>query len=87
LHLDENLSPDDWLEISYRGVDDVAKLGEFDWRCTVLLNYADNSIMVLNSEFAHMVVKNFSRPTPGTEFVTKLEVPVLGDHFRFLSIG
>lgn len=86
LHLDENLSPDDWLEISYRGVDYVAKLGEFDWRYTVLLDYANNAIMIPNSEFAHMVVKNFSKPTSGTEFVAKLEVPLLADHFRILAI-
>lgn len=86
LHLDENLSPDDWLEISYRGVDYVARLGEFDWRYTVLLDYANNAIMIPNSEFAHMVVKNFSRPTSGTEFVAKLEVPLLTDHFRILAI-
>jgi len=86
LHLDENLSPDDWLEISYRGVDYVAKLGEFDWRYTVLLDYANNAIMIPNSEFAHMVVKNFSKPTAGTEFVAKLEVPLLTDHFRILAI-
>jgi len=86
LHLDENLSPDDWLEISYRGVDYVAKLGEFDWRYTILLDYANNAIMIPNSEFAHMVVKNFSRPISGTEFVAKLEVPILTDHFRILAI-
>lgn len=86
LHLDENLSPDDWLEISYRGVDYVAKLGEFDWRYTILLDYANNAIMIPNSEFAHMVVKNFSRPTPGTEFVAKLEIPLLTDHLRILAI-
>jgi small-conductance mechanosensitive channel/CRP-like cAMP-binding protein len=86
LHLDENISPDDWLEISYRGVDYVAKLGEFDWRYTILLDYADNAIMIPNSEFAHMVVKNFSRPTSGTEFVAKLEVPLLTNHFRILAI-
>jgi small-conductance mechanosensitive channel/CRP-like cAMP-binding protein len=86
LHLDENLSPDDWLEISYRGVDYVARLGEFDWRYTVLLDYANNAIMIPNSEFAHMVVKNFSRPTPGTEFLAKLEIPLLTDHSRILAI-
>jgi len=86
LHLDENLSSDDWLEISYRGIDYVAKLAEFDWRYTVLLDYANNAIMIPNSEFAHMVVKNFSRPTRGTEFVAKLEVPLLVDHFRILNI-
>jgi CRP-like cAMP-binding protein len=42
--------------------------------------------MIPNSEFAHMVVKNFSRPTKGTEFVAKLEVPILNDHFRILAI-
>ena len=86
LHLDENLLPDDWLEISFRGIDYVAKLGEFDWRYTVLFDYANNAIMIPNSEFAHMVVKNFSRPTEGTEFVAKLEVPILNDHFRILAI-
>jgi len=86
LHLDENLAPDDWLEISYRGVDYVAQLGEFDWRYTVLLDYANNAIMIPNSEFAHMVVKNFSRPTSGTEFVAKLEIPIMTDHFRILAI-
>jgi CRP-like cAMP-binding protein/small-conductance mechanosensitive channel len=86
LHLDENVAPDDWLEISYRGVDYVAQLVEFDWRYTILLDYANNAIMIPNSEFAHMVVKNFSRPTSGTEFVAKLEIPMLTDHFRILAI-
>ena len=86
LHLDDNVSIGDWLQFSVRGTEFTAKLMEFDWRCTVLHDLANNAILIPNSEFSMLRLNNMTKPTPYTEASARIDLSIGQDIPRVIRI-